>query len=76
MMPTNCRMASPTSSDAATRVEPSIKSEYDAPSAGDTSPTDETINACHGCDVLIHEARALEWSACVTRHARSGPAYC
>jgi ribonuclease BN (tRNA processing enzyme) len=28
--------------------------------SGDTSPTEETINACHGCDVLIHEARALE----------------
>ena len=28
--------------------------------SGDTSPTEETINACHGCDVLIHEARAVE----------------
>ena len=28
--------------------------------SGDTSPTDETIKACNGCDVLIHEARAEE----------------
>ena len=28
--------------------------------SGDTSPTQETIKACHGCDVLIHEARAME----------------
>src|SRR5262249_19682580 len=28
--------------------------------SGDTSPTDETIKACSGCDVLIHEARTLE----------------
>jgi ribonuclease BN (tRNA processing enzyme) len=28
--------------------------------SGDTSPTEETIKACSGCDVLIHEARALE----------------
>jgi ribonuclease BN (tRNA processing enzyme) len=28
--------------------------------SGDTSPTDETIDACNGCDVLIHEARATE----------------
>jgi ribonuclease BN (tRNA processing enzyme) len=28
--------------------------------SGDTSPTGETIKACNGCDVLIHEARALE----------------
>src|SRR5215467_10402375 len=28
--------------------------------SGDTSPTEETIKACNGCDVLIHEARALE----------------
>jgi len=31
--------------------------------SGDTSPTDETIDACHGCDVLIHEARAEEMFA-------------
>jgi ribonuclease BN (tRNA processing enzyme) len=28
--------------------------------SGDTSPTEDTINACTGCDVLIHEARAME----------------
>ena len=28
--------------------------------SGDTSPTQETIKACSGCDVLVHEARALE----------------
>ena len=28
--------------------------------SGDTSPTEETIRACNGCDVLIHEARAME----------------
>src|SRR5262249_3363384 len=28
--------------------------------SGDTSPTEETIRACNGCDVLIHEARTLE----------------
>src|SRR5215467_13740853 len=28
--------------------------------SGDTSPTEETIKACNGCDILIHEARTLE----------------
>jgi ribonuclease BN (tRNA processing enzyme) len=28
--------------------------------ASDTSPAEETIKACSGCDVLIHEARAEE----------------
>jgi ribonuclease BN (tRNA processing enzyme) len=28
--------------------------------SGDTSPVEETIKACNGCDVLIHEARTLE----------------
>src|SRR5262249_20296603 len=31
--------------------------------AGDTNPTDETIKACNGCDVLVHEGRALEMVA-------------
>ncbi len=31
--------------------------------SGDTSPTQATIDACHGCDVLIHEANTLEWLA-------------
>jgi ribonuclease BN (tRNA processing enzyme) len=28
--------------------------------SGDTNPTEETIKACNGCDVLIHEARTEE----------------
>src|SRR5712692_2059076 len=28
--------------------------------SGDTNPTQETIKACNGCDVLIHEARTVE----------------
>jgi ribonuclease BN (tRNA processing enzyme) len=28
--------------------------------SGDTSPTQATIDACHGCDVLIHEVNTLE----------------
>jgi ribonuclease BN (tRNA processing enzyme) len=28
--------------------------------SGDTSPTEETIKACAGCDILVHEARAVE----------------
>ena len=28
--------------------------------SGDTSPPQATIDACHGCDVLIHEVRTLE----------------
>lgn len=28
--------------------------------SGDTNPTQETIDACHGCDVLIHEVSILE----------------
>ena len=31
--------------------------------AGDTSPTQETIDACRGCDVLIHEAHTPAWLA-------------
>jgi len=30
--------------------------------SGDTSPTQATIDACHGCDV-IHEANTMEWLA-------------
>jgi ribonuclease BN (tRNA processing enzyme) len=29
--------------------------------SGDTNPTEETIKACNGCDVLIHEARTVEF---------------
>src|SRR4030088_2287150 len=31
--------------------------------SGDTSPTQATIDACHGCDVLIHEVNSLAWLA-------------
>ena len=29
--------------------------------SGDTNPTEETVKACQGCDVLIHEARSMEF---------------
>jgi ribonuclease BN (tRNA processing enzyme) len=28
--------------------------------SGDTNPTEETIKACNGCDVLVHEAQMLD----------------
>lgn len=28
--------------------------------SGDTNPTEDTIKACNGCDVLVHEAQMLE----------------
>lgn len=31
--------------------------------SGDTTPTQATIDACHGCDVLIHEVLTREWLA-------------
>ena len=31
--------------------------------SGDTSPTDETINACRRCDILIHEVHTPAWLA-------------
>jgi ribonuclease BN (tRNA processing enzyme) len=31
--------------------------------SGDTNPTQATIDACRGCDVLIHEVQTLEWLA-------------
>jgi ribonuclease BN (tRNA processing enzyme) len=31
--------------------------------SGDTNPVEATINACNGCDVLIHEAQPLELQA-------------
>jgi ribonuclease Z len=31
--------------------------------SGDTHPTQATIDACRGCDVLIHEAHMPEWIA-------------
>jgi len=39
--------------------------------SGDTSPTEDTINACNGCDVLIHEARAMEMFARLPEDRRS-----
>src|SRR5713226_3912325 len=41
---------------------------FDAPDrsiviSGDTSPTQATIDACHGCDVLVHEVLTREWLA-------------
>ena len=41
---------------------------FDAPDrsiviSGDTNPTQATIDACNGCDVLIHEVLTLEWLA-------------
>jgi ribonuclease BN (tRNA processing enzyme) len=39
--------------------------------AGDTSPTGETIKACNGCDVLIHEARAEEMYSKLPEDRRS-----
>jgi len=29
--------------------------------SGDTSPAQATIDACHGCDVMIHEVNSLAW---------------
>ena len=31
--------------------------------SGDTHPTEETVKACNGCDVLIHEAHTPAWLA-------------
>jgi ribonuclease BN (tRNA processing enzyme) len=31
--------------------------------SGDTNPTQATIDACNGCDILIHEVLTLEWLA-------------
>jgi ribonuclease BN (tRNA processing enzyme) len=31
--------------------------------SGDTNPTQATIDACNGCDVLMHEVLTLEWLA-------------
>jgi ribonuclease BN (tRNA processing enzyme) len=39
--------------------------------SGDTSPTEETIKACSGCDILIHEARAEEMYARLPEDRRS-----
>jgi len=39
--------------------------------SGDTSPTEETIKACAGCDILVHEARAMEMFARLPEDRRS-----
>jgi len=39
--------------------------------SGDTSPTEETIKVCNGCDVLIHEARAEDMYAKLPEDRRS-----
>jgi ribonuclease BN (tRNA processing enzyme) len=39
--------------------------------SGDTSPTEETIKACAGCDILVHEARAMEVFAKLPEDRRS-----
>lgn len=31
--------------------------------SGDTAPSQATIDACNGCDVLVHEVLTLEWLA-------------
>ena len=41
---------------------------FDAPDrsiviSGDTNPTQATIDACNGCDVLMHEVQTFEWLA-------------
>ena len=39
--------------------------------SGDTSPTEETIKACNGCDILIHEVRTLELFSNLLEERRS-----
>src|SRR5215471_5267735 len=39
--------------------------------SGDTGPSEETIKACHGCDVLVHEAQMLELFARLPDDRRS-----
>ena len=39
--------------------------------SGDTGPTDETIKACNGCDILIHEAQLLELYNKMPEHLHS-----
>ena len=47
---------------------PSFGYRFDTPDrsiviSGDTTPTQATIDACHGCDVLIHEVLTRDWLA-------------
>jgi ribonuclease BN (tRNA processing enzyme)/acetyl esterase/lipase len=39
--------------------------------SGDTNPVEATINACNGCDVLIHEAQPLELAAKLPKSIQS-----
>jgi ribonuclease BN (tRNA processing enzyme) len=39
--------------------------------SGDTNPVQGTIDACHGCDVLIHEAQPLELLARMPKSIQS-----
>jgi ribonuclease BN (tRNA processing enzyme) len=39
--------------------------------SGDTNPVEATINACNGCDVLIHEAQPLGMQAMMPESVRS-----
>jgi ribonuclease BN (tRNA processing enzyme)/pimeloyl-ACP methyl ester carboxylesterase len=39
--------------------------------SGDTNPVEETIEACNGCDVLIHEAQPLELLAKLPKSVQS-----
>jgi ribonuclease BN (tRNA processing enzyme) len=39
--------------------------------SGDTNPVEATINACNGCDVLIHEAQLLESLAKLPKSVQS-----
>jgi ribonuclease Z len=45
---------------------PSYGYRFDTPDrsiviSGDTNPTEATVDACRGCDILIHEAQTLDW---------------
>jgi len=39
--------------------------------SGDTSPTEETVKACNGCDILIHEARSEKMYAKLPEERRN-----
>jgi len=39
--------------------------------SGDTNPVEATINACNGCDVLIHEGQPLEMQAKMPKSVQS-----
>ena len=43
--------------------------------SGDTNPTQATIDACRGCDVLIHEAHTPAWLAARPEAAAPRPAH-